>query len=354
MAARELAGRLARYAHEWPLPGEGAQHVGAGRVHGEVAARVAKDELDLFRQRPRLHLRLRHRRVGRADERAAVPGDDEEDAAVVGVRDHDRGFAGEELVVEHEVHALRGLHRRERVRVVEPADTIGEDSRGVHDGTGFDRVVLAGLEVAEGDTGDDAATPGEPRDARIVEDARAQVGGRLRERHRHPCVVELAVEVHDSAEELVPLDVGDAGDRLLAAEDTRGREIQLPGQQVVRLQADAVERSLPPAIPGDDERQVAGDVRGVGVEQPPLVEGLHHEAEVALLEVPDAAVHELRAPAGGRRSEVGLLEEQRPVTAALRVDRDTQAGRPAADDHDVPGPRRAEPAEHVLAFHGSQ
>ena len=73
-----------------PDAGEDAEHIGARRRLGEVAARGLEDELDLLVERARLERRLGDRRVGRADQRVAVPGNREHHAAVARVRHHDR------------------------------------------------------------------------------------------------------------------------------------------------------------------------------------------------------------------------------------------------------------------------
>ena len=111
----------------------------------------------------------------------------------------------------------------------------------------------------------------------------------------------------------------------------------LPARRVVDLQSQAVERRFPPVVVGDDERQVADQVRSVLPKQSALLERLHDERDVALLEVADAAVDELRAAARRAFAEVVLFEQQDVVAAARRVDGDADAGGAAADDDDVPG-----------------
>ncbi len=73
------------------------------------------------------------RRVGGADERMAVPGDGEHDAAVAGVRHHDGGVAGQEGAVEDEVGALAGRDHRRRIGIGQTAHGIGEGAGGIDD-----------------------------------------------------------------------------------------------------------------------------------------------------------------------------------------------------------------------------
>ena len=110
----------------------------------------------------------------------------------------------------------------------------------------------ARLEVLDFGARDRVARAEEPRDPGVVENAGAVVGGGLRERHGHAGVVELAVVVHDAAEQIALLDVGDARDRLLAVEDAGGREVQAAREEVVRSSARS-RRTGPPTI-GSAER----------------------------------------------------------------------------------------------------
>ena len=93
-------------------------------------------------------------------------------------------------------------------------------------------------------------------------------------------------------------------------------------------------------------------MRRVLAKQAAFLERLHHERDGALLEVADAAVHELRRTAGRALSEVVLLDEQHLVAARGRVDGDAHAHRAAADDDHVPGLAPLDgAAEHFGAIH---
>ena len=147
--------------------------------------------------------------------------------------------------------------------------------------------------------------------------------------------------------------VGSRSQRLLAREDRRLAEAVLAGEQVVDLQPEPVERRLPPVVVRDDERQVADEVRRVLAQDAALLQRLHDERDVALLEIAHAAVHQLRAAARGALAEVALLEQQHGVAARRGVDGDARAGRAAADDDEVPrAPCMALHARaHLVAVH---
>ena len=77
-------------------------------------------------------------------------------------------------------------------------------------------------------------------------------------------------------------------------------------------------------------------VRGVADQQAALPERLQHQRQVSLLQVANPAVNQLGAPAGSPLGEISLLQQQRPVAAAGRLHRRTEAGGAAADHDHVP------------------
>ena len=188
--------------------------------------------------------------------------------------------------------------------------------------------------------------------ADVVEERRALFGGGLDQVDQQPGVVELAVVVDHSAAQAFGPDRRQPRQRLVPREDLRGSEPVLAGQDVVDLQAQPVEGRLPPVVAGHDERQVADQVRSILSKQPALLERLHHQRDVALLEVAHAAVHELGAPARGALAEVVLFEEHDVVSAARGIHGDADTGGTAADDDDVPGRvALVESRQHVVATH---
>ena len=68
-----------------------------------------------------------------------------------------------------------------------------------------------------------------------------------------------------------------------------------------------------------------------------LLESLHDQADVALLQVAHAPVHQFGAAAGGALPEVGLLQQEDIVAASRRVQRRADAGGPSPDQDHVPG-----------------
>ena len=72
----------------------------------------------------------------------------------------------------------------------------------------------------------------------------------------------------------------------------------------------------------------------VGLHAAALAQRLEHEHDVAVLQVADATMDELGAPAGGALCKVGLLEQGNAETARCGVHCDAQArGTTAHYDH---------------------
>jgi hypothetical protein len=115
----------------------------------------------------------------------------------------------------------------------------------------------------------------------------------------------------------------------------------LDGHHVVGVEAEADDAVQPRAVEGGDhEAQRAHEVRREVHVDLALEQRLAHEPEVEVLQVAQAAVHEL---AGARRRaarEVRALDEADRVAAGRGVQRDPRAGDPPADDEDVERLRR--------------
>ena len=135
-----------------------------------------------------------------------------------------------------------------------------------------------------------------------------------------------------------------------------------PGQGVVQHQAGAHVGAVAQAVlQRQQEGRGVDEVRGDGLhEQAALVEGLAHQADVEVLQVPQAAVDELARPARGAGGEVALLHQRHGEAATRRVERHATAGDSSADDEHVevlagealqlalPRVSRRRPAAHLV------
>ena len=82
-------------------------------------------------------------------------------------------------------------------------------------------------------------------------------------------------------------------------------------------------------------RQGTDEVRRKGHHQLALEQRLAHEAEVEVLQVAQASVHELARAAGGPRGKIRALEQSHAVAARGGVQRHSRPRDTAADDHYV-------------------
>ena len=369
VVARQVGGGVApggsmEAMKKGPQSGENGEDVAAGRLEGEVAAGVGEEEVDLLGQgarlagRPRSRVGARtggERRVGRPHDHPAVPGHREEHPPVVGMGDEDGARRGQEAALEHQVDPLAGSEERRARGVVQPTHLVGPDAGGVDHRAGADGALAAGLLVPQHGARHQAvgAAGLDQRDgAQVVERHPAAVRRGAGERQPQTRVVELGVVVEDAPQEPFGRQGGQAGQRLLARQAVRGAQPQAAGEQVVDLEAEAVEGPLPVGIDGDDERQLAHQVRGVGEQSPALAQRLEHQADVALAQVAHAAVDQLGAARRGAAGEVAGLGEEGAVAARRRLDRGPQAGRAAADHQHVPRlPRGVDPGEECGPLH---
>ena len=86
--------------------GEDAEDVGSGRFLLQVKTRGFQHEFDFLIEGDGFQRCLFHRRIGRADQRVAMPGNGEHDAPIFGVRHQDGIVARQKRAVQHQMRAL--------------------------------------------------------------------------------------------------------------------------------------------------------------------------------------------------------------------------------------------------------
>ena len=111
-------------------------------------------------------------------------------------------------------------------------------------------------------------------------------------------------------------------------------------EMVVEEQAEADQpgRALLRAV-RQHEAHRPDDVRGRGQQHLALDQRLAHQPELVVLEIAQAAMHQLAAARRGARGEVVLLAQQHRQAAAGGIARDAGAVDAAADDQEVDGSR---------------
>src|SRR5260370_15622503 len=125
-------------------------------------------------------------------------------------------------------------------------------------------------------------------------------------------------------------------ERLFPGKNARGAKPVFASQQLIELQAETIEWGLPPIVVRHHERTIVHYVGRVLQKQTALLERLHDQPNIALLQVAHAAVCQLGAATGRAFAEVALLQQQDIVAASRGIDRNAYAGRTPAYDKHVP------------------
>ena len=251
------------------------------------------------------------------------------------------------------MHALArgddGSHRG----VVHAANGVAEGSGGVDDHLGPQLEFGAAFEVAGHHAlHESSGTSHQPIDSGIVHQCGSLPGRGACQCDQQAGVIELPVEVLDPTAQSVGFQCGNERQGLLAREDSGRSEAVLPGQCVIDLHPDPVERGLPPIVVGDDEAEIVDQVGGIVPQEPALLQGFQHQRDVALLQVPHAAVDQFGGAARGAFAEVALFQEHGVVSPRRGVDGDAHARSTTADDQNVPGASVIRnPGQHLGAVH---
>jgi hypothetical protein len=334
-----------RLGDERAQAGVDGEHVAAGQRPGEHPVGLAEYVVDVLGRGGGLGPVARPVGVGGADDPAGVPRD-EEQHALARPDDHP-GVRVDGGPRHHQVHALghphlvAGPHPARLVHQVRPDAGAHDHPGGAHvEGPAALLVKHAG-----------------PRHPRAVAEQRggggpgdhggAVPGGRPRHGDRVPGVVHLSVVVHHRARQPVG--------------PQRGRAAQCPPRGQVPVMRNGALHPLHRVVdhqPRADvwsfhdllvqrvhERDRPHQVRCQPAhQQVALPQCLPDELEVALFQVPQAAVNELGRPRRGTRRQVPGLDKADPQAPRRRVERGAGPGDTAADDQHVerPGRQRAD------------
>ncbi len=228
---------------------------------------------------------------------------------------------------------------------------VGPHAGGVDHVLGAQLELAAAQGVAAQHPGGAAAALDQALDLDRVGAHRAEALGLAQHREHQPRVVGLAVVEQVRRGGLARRQGGQHLQRLggvhgavalgapvlgVAALAAPARAAALAAHHVVEVQAHArLAVGVAALERGDQQRQRLDQVRGQVDHQLALHQRLAHQAEVEVLQVAQAAVHQLRGPAGGARRVVALLDQRDAVAARGRVQGHAGAGDAAADDHHV-------------------
>ena len=271
MVARDRGGvMVVGRGDQRPQAGKHTQHIGTFRVSIHVAPGVLEDKLDLPVERSRFQRGFVQRRVRGAHNHPVVPRHCKQHAAIVGVRHHDCGIAGQKRLVEHQVHALARPDDVRTRRLVHFEDSVGKNARRVDHHTALDLRFPAVLDIKRSQAAHHARGFDQAGHLHVIDRRAAEVSERLREVDGESGIVELAVVVNHAASERFRFDRRNALQCLGARQKLRLANAQAAGQRVVNLHPHAVERSFPPLITRHDEGAITHQVRRVPHQQSTL------------------------------------------------------------------------------------
>ncbi len=311
--------------------------------------------------------------VGGADQRLPEPREHEDRAPAPGGRDRAR-HERQRGAVDDDVRAAARPDDGHLGLVVEllGAQPVGPHAGRVDDVGGAHLQLGPALGVAHARADGPAALLEQPGRLDAVDGDRAEALGLGEHGQHEPGVVGLAVVEQVAAARLAGGESRQQLRDLLAGDHAvpRGAPVLDPvavaiapaperrdpveRHHVVHVQPDADQAVGPGAVEGgDDQRQRADEVRRQRGVDLALEQRLAHQPEVEVLQVAQAAVHELARPRRGPDRVVPALDQRDRVPARGGVERDAGARDPAADHEHVERlavqrPDRVRPGEHQM------
>ena len=330
-----------RLGDERPQAGVHREHVGAGQRPGEHAVGLAEYVVDVLGRGGGLGPVTRPVGVRGPDDPPRVPGDEEQHALAC-PHDHP-GVRVDRGPRHHQVHALGHPHLVAGPHAARLVDQV-RPHPGAHDHrearTSKTRPVSSSLHDRAGHP---RAVAQQRHGAGPGDDVSAVPGGRPGHGDRVARVVHLGVVVHHRAGEPVGPQRGSPAERAPRGQvpvvgdrplDALHRVVQHePRADVGPLDDLPVQRVEERHRPHQVRRQPAD-------QQVALPQGLLDQLEVALLQVAEPAVDQLRRPRGGAGRQVAGLDKADPQAPRRRVERGPGPGNATADDQHVERPRR--------------
>jgi len=282
--------------------------------------------------------------VGRANQGHTFPGKEEDRPAIDGMQEADRLGQRQPPGGQDQVAAAQGPDPRLAADLRPQA--VGPGAGGVDHGAGAGLAFAPRHAVPQADAGHRAILA-DQAGRRDVVDRHTAVGHRLADQAQHqPGVIRLGVAIAEAAFQPVGGDVrGQHPEVFRAVAAVR----PLQGHQVVEGETGLV-RPAAGAVAFVRRQQKAQrvDQAGAVLQQVlALAHGFQRQAQLALGQVAQPAVHQLRRAAARPPGEVPRLHQQDAQPQPGRLPQDARAGDPAADDDDVP--RRADLLPDAIA-----
>ena len=337
-------------ADQRPQAGVRADDVAGRERKGEEAGRVRQQIRDITRRHVRIVRRAVPLGIGRPHHQHTLPGDDERDPPVIGLRQHERGPPHPQAGGgKDDVHALGAPDAKWR-RAGEAGDVLRPQPGRVDRRRRPHGEALSGAAVDETRARDPSGLGRHPDGLHIVGDDGPPLRGRPQDGEREPRVVGQAVVVEKRPAEAVHAQRGD--------ERGRGGGIETPvagppaaaGQNIVRPQAERHPQGQGGAQGGgkaqpegargapvqrQHKRQGPDQMGRVAQEDVLLLQAFPYLGEIEHRQVAKASVDELGRPAAGPLREVTAFDQSGREPAGGRLEDHTGPGDPAADHQHI-------------------
>ena len=281
--------------------------------------------------------------VGRPDVGRASPRHDEHRALVLGDGDDGGDVVADQVPGDGDVHTLGGPDAVRVLALVQCPDVVGPDAGGVDDAPGPDLDgTTVGFDGGPGHPPGVVLGDGAQRDP-VGDDGAVVEGGGTGHLEHEAGVVGLGVVVEVGTRHAVPPQRRHVGHGLVGLEAlVELADAQAAGEVVHphgRAQGPGQAAVHQPVLgeDGDEERQHVDQVRRRVAQDLALPQGLVDEADLALLQVAQAAVHQLRGLRGGAGGEVVPFDQGGAQPTGGSVQGHARAGDPAADHEHVVG-----------------
>src|SRR5207248_3318830 len=170
-----------------------------GYLASKILCNVARQKTPLFERCARFAAALSHRFVCCSHDQMLMPGNCKEHATILGLRDHQRTRAGEEIFRQHQMRALTESERDLLFGRVHLKDFFREYTCGVDDDRCTHVESLTTLEFDRGYAFDLSTTLNQSSHFHVVESDSTEVFECPCECGRVPRIVELAVAVENAA-----------------------------------------------------------------------------------------------------------------------------------------------------------
>ena len=245
----------------------------------------------------------------------------------------------QEFPVHHDVHSLAGgdywLGFTAYCLTILQAQPVHPDPGGIDHAARMQLMTVACFPVFHPQADDLVALMDQPGSRAVIHQQCAMPGCRPGQCQRQPGIIKLAVPVLDATPQAVRLKRRQVRQSFGTVQKLGIAQSFFSSQSVINFQTYAIKRRLPKFVRGHDKWQWLRQMRCIGQQCRPLMQGFSHERNIALSQITNPAVHQL---GGTRRRALGKvmrLDQHHGKAPRRCIERHAQACRTTADNSQV-------------------